>query len=544
MRLFLQLLPVMGKRIMLTFLCFQLIALPSYSQIITSILYSNSGLPTCGVGTSSVTDVFANTPVIQGLPHSSLISIDHEFIDYQPPGPPLLIPLYPPGFYDNSVTLGASLTRLVVDGQSSLSNYYTTNAYRIGYTFDPGYAYFITMNCSGWNPNDYMGVGMSWGDAQFTNQIGNTGTAMTSTFGSSSSGNTLDNNYLGNTFYSQYFFGSDPAVSTDLTSTPFSVGVSTTGLNIEALPSPNTGTSYTQPNVNVNFLMINSVAITQIPLIDPNTAPVCSSQSYSINSSWPVSWSVAPAGIASLSASGNSATLTKIADGFVTLTASLTGTDGRIYPVSIPSIQVGNPHISILSTKTNGAAFLATAGKIPGATYAWYLNGNLETGQTYYTCTDLIDCGVTSHLYATATTACGVSQTPTVGIFIKCNGGGTQSIASDSLTGKAAIYSLDKGSTSWSGKQPANGPSNIFAAYPNPTTGNVRISRSNVAAGDAKIYMIRVVNLTGEVRKELQYTKGVTEADINISDLENGLYIVQLYDNRSWEAHKVVLLKK
>jgi hypothetical protein len=110
----------------------------------------------------------------------------------------------------------------------------------------------------------------------------------------------VDDNFLDNPVYDEFLsFGSNPSFSS-LTTPALTVPSSTTGLNFEALP--------TKSGATTSYLEISGIYIAEIPLINSNTAPVCTTQSYSINNTanWPISWSVSPATLASVSGSGNS----------------------------------------------------------------------------------------------------------------------------------------------------------------------------------------------------------------------------------------------
>jgi len=514
----------------------QAITSPSYSQTFTSIVYANSGL------NQTDPDVFSSQPVIQGLTHNTLSEIPYgiEAIPYPDPvngGYSYTnIPISQPGFDGTSVSLGAKLTMVEVDyqnGSVGYNSYFATNAYSIGYTFNPGYWYHITVTYAGSKSNDFTGIGLNLGASQLTSQLSNTGSAMTSIYGTSSDGVTFDDSYLGNTFYSNIVPVSNNQAFTDLAIPAFTVEAATTGLNIEALPSP---------NHTLTYLKIKSITIVGVPFINLNTAPVCSSQTYSINSSWPVSWSVSPAGIANLTPAGNSVTMSATGNGYATLTASLTAPDGNAYQVNSQAIQVGNPPITITSSRTVGEAFLATATQVSGATYTWYLDGSEEIGQTGHTCTAVVDCGVRNMIYAVATTACGTSQTPQVLILVNCGGGGQQSAARDTLVGKSAVNPLITSPQS-PGDLKTNQSTSVFILSPNPTQGIVRISNSKQAYNQRKIYNVRVIDFQGKIRRSVEYAGGIDELSVNLSTLENGAYTIQVFDGRNWNSQHILLLR-
>ena len=100
--------------------------------------------------------------------------------------------------------------------------------------------------------------------------------------------------------------------------------------------------------------------------------------------------------------------------------------------------------------------------------------------------------------------------------------------------------------------------------YPNPSNGVVTISLQTVtpAGGMAravtkttpapatsttvvksKIYQVRVMDVTGIVRKTFRYPQGIGEVSVDLGGLTSGVYILQIYDNKTWTSRQVVLTK-
>jgi len=58
-----------------------------------------------------------------------------------------------------------------------------------------------------------------------------------------------------------------------------------------------------------------------------------------------------------------------------------------------------------------------------------------------------------------------------------------------------------------------------------------------------KIYRVKVFGVAGNVLKQFVYPAGSNAVSLDLSDLANGTYIIQAYDNYSWTSQQVVILK-
>ena len=524
--------PTMGRMTpVVVFLFFQMIAFPSWSQTVTTIDYTNSGLPNT---TSTGADVFANTPVINGLSHSTLSSLPWEYIFNGGNGvPDDEIFTAPPGFDGVSARLGASYTRVETDysdGSRTYRYFFVTDVCNIGYTFVPGYNYQIIMNYGGSKAYDFTGVGMSLGTPQLTNQLANTGEAMTADFGTSSSGVTVDDKFLGNTFYSDFLPIYDITAFTDLQVPPFSVGSPVTGLNIEALPTPNSGTTY---------LKIRSLSIIGLPPVTPTVFDLCTSGTYSINSSWPLTWSIAPDGIASITPSGNSVTVSKIANGIATLTANLTGPDGKVYTVNRPvrfgfagqpadfSIQADVPCVTgrIVVPSTFNAVPAQTA-----VTYHWSSGGLLIPG-TGSTMSKKFNPG-TYEVTAYAENVCGSSDETTVSFnVVSCSG--SQSTGSSALSDSASSLFAQGTATG------------IVKVSPNPAVGTMAVTlqapEGLLTPAGQEIKEIRIIDKTGRLIRRQLFPAGTKATTINLTGINPDIYLLQVNDGKTISTQKIMV---
>ena len=62
-----------------------------------------------------------------------------------------------------------------------------------------------------------------------------------------------------------------------------------------------------------------------------------------------------------------------------------------------------------------------------------------------------------------------------------------------------------------------------LSLYPNPTRGNMHVELGKVANN----LELQLVNLSGQVVKQARYVD-VAELELNMSDLESGIYIIQM----------------
>ena len=85
-----------------------------------------------------------------------------------------------------------------------------------------------------------------------------------------------------------------------------------------------------------------------------------------------------------------------------------------------------------------------------------------------------------------------------------------------------------------------------FRATPNPSLGNVTIStiqlatQSTESSNQTKIYQIKVIDQYGNVRKQYSYTAGITNTNINLSNLAGGIYIIQAFNGTTWVSQQVL----
>lgn len=229
----------------------------------------------------------------------------------------------------------------------------------------------------------------------------------------------------------------------------------------------------------------------------------CTNAVYSINAPTgaTITWSASPAGIVTLSTtSGLQTTLTKIGNGNVILTASVTNDCGTTNATKL--LVVGSPVGNIIIQRQGGTCYYQA--KI----------GSPQTGVTYQ-CSgdcDLLDPGQNYSVSFTMTNACGSST-------IQKSGTAPSAPSGCMWRPVAPIEKLKK-----------------IQVYPNPAHTNLHVNLpDSIDVTNAKI-IIR--DITGKKVSELLTVNKINI--INIENLNNGTYTVEIIDNKRRIIKKIV----
>jgi len=78
---------------------------------------------------------------------------------------------------------------------------------------------------------------------------------------------------------------------------------------------------------------------------------------------------------------------------------------------------------------------------------------------------------------------------------------------------------------------------------PNPTNGQVRIETTDIKTSKNYIKTIIVRNKLGKVFTKIELPKGVTQHTMNIGNLPNDIYLIDIFDGTGWRVHKLILQK-
>ena len=231
-----------------------------------------------------------------------------------------------------------------------------------------------------------------------------------------------------------------------------------------------------------------------------------------------VTWSVSPSGIVNITTTGNTATLTRVNDGVVTLTATISG-GCTSSPITVlkNDITVGHKPITGIYYNPNFSTGILNSGQsvcagtvrlvideTPQTTYTWQM---IYGSAPFTTTNNYVDVTLTQNenvsFSITATNPCG-----SIGRTINL-------IADDPSCG-GGFYR--------------------FSASPNPTTGDVQIK----ATGATTIKEIQVIDKFGNIKKAIKLSTNPKEHKINIADLPSDTYIIRIYDGKIWESIKVI----
>jgi lysyl endopeptidase len=264
-------------------------------------------------------------------------------------------------------------------------------------------------------------------------------------------------------------------------------------------------------------------------------ATVCNtSNNYTIPNLPPgssVVWSVSPVGNVTVNnPNALQTTITKVADGYVTLTATLTNCQGSI---TLPpkTVYVGSPYVNGVSTTYNVLKCIVRGYKftIPnsGATNFKWFSRNITQGtpfvqfkngpQNWATQGGDGSCDQTE-IKVETTNACNVGS-PTVYTF-----------PSD------LCPPFSDGSC---------GSARSITASPNPTSNNIEIAileDPNVKSKNKqalKIEMIRVINKEGEIKKTIK-GNNLAKMKIDISELPADIYNIIIFDGKTWISKQIV----
>ena len=81
---------------------------------------------------------------------------------------------------------------------------------------------------------------------------------------------------------------------------------------------------------------------------------------------------------------------------------------------------------------------------------------------------------------------------------------------------------------------------------PNPSQGNIYLQidqtqELKTSTRYNKIYKLEIIDSYGTIRKKFSYASGQTNLKINLGDLENGIYIVHLFNGAVWGYKQVII---
>ncbi len=230
-----------------------------------------------------------------------------------------------------------------------------------------------------------------------------------------------------------------------------------------------------------------------------------------------VQWQATPTGVVNInSPTSSQTTLTKTGNGIITLSAIITSACSGQITVPKDNIIVGSPppndiEVTLVDPYIGRIQVLIDP-PVPGATsYNWYKNGVLQN--TYHGAFAQIPitrnvCDVWYDISCAAINACGTSTQTHKNVYVPPCG-------------------------------------NSFMVSPNPATNSITISTSQTKTTSSKSNTfdeVRIFDLQGNLKKYQQYSQ-VNLASINISDLINGTYFIEITNGAYKERQQLIIQK-
>lgn len=246
------------------------------------------------------------------------------------------------------------------------------------------------------------------------------------------------------------------------------------------------------------------------------TNPLCTSAVFSIpgiSASSTVSWSSSPSGIVSITPNGQQATINKVSNGDVTITAIVNSCNSYS-----KSVHVGAPTVNI----------------------QYSINGQCNNGYQTWSLNATSTSTINSWQWTVDNPSSGswyIYNPNSASTFVDVSGGGGISVTATSSCG-----TTKDGVTIYS-----NCPHiRALIASPNPTTDNVTIhvAEQQVVTGQNKskamIYQLKVTDQFGTIEKQYKFSAGITNTNISLKGLISGIYTIQAFDGISWSSVKVI----
>jgi hypothetical protein len=244
------------------------------------------------------------------------------------------------------------------------------------------------------------------------------------------------------------------------------------------------------------------------------TIPICSVNSFVLNTnghpySGNVSWQSSNTAIATVSPSGNPATVTRIGNGLVTLTAAVAGCTSN----QNTTMQVAVGKVTPSPIRTGPSTIIDIevylSPEVLGATsYNWYKNGVVVSNQHRADADILLTCGVNTQIGVEAINSCGTSTRVFRTVNVSCNGPGG------------------------------------FLVAPNPATNQVTVSSAADVKNDSKAIrtfdLVNIYDFQGNLVKKQNFLK-VSQGTIDLTGLKDGVYFFEIVDGIQKEKQKVII---
>ena len=231
-----------------------------------------------------------------------------------------------------------------------------------------------------------------------------------------------------------------------------------------------------------------------------------------------VTWQATPAGIATPNTPNSTqTTLTKNANGLITLTATISNACGGAIAITKSNIEVGTATPSIVIhgiapyPNTEMDVEVVTNEPTP---YYWYVDNTL-VNTAYQKLVTINGGGCGFHtLKVVVSNTCGTASATT-----------TYSRACSAIIASP---------------NPTTG--DVIVALTEPTTQPSTETKTSVTSNATQrmIYQIIVTDQLGNNKKQYKYSSGISNAKVSLNGLISGMYTIQAFDGTNWNSVKVI----
>ncbi len=235
-----------------------------------------------------------------------------------------------------------------------------------------------------------------------------------------------------------------------------------------------------------------------------------------------VSWISSNTSIATVTSTGNPATLTKTGDGTLTLTATVNGVNCLSNNAALKSVAVGAP-------QANNISLWNSAGSITIGQPVGFVAGYPPANRCQIQSTEWQVLNMGYSIY-TGNFPCEPDNETSKNIFLESEG---------TAYVQARIQN-SCGWSNWSAAVPIQVSSGYyFLVSPNPATSTIAVSPK--ATTTDEISEIRIYDNMGNLKKQMRYSKGTKRTQLNIGDLGNGYYFIEVIASQKRDRQQLII---
>jgi hypothetical protein len=230
-----------------------------------------------------------------------------------------------------------------------------------------------------------------------------------------------------------------------------------------------------------------------------------------------IAWSTSNSSVATVPAgsSGTSVVVTGTGNGTVQVKATVTQCTFVNSVFLNMSVGLPAPTLAITGADDNCPFVTANTTTLSGSSgFTWTLDAVVQS--IHRSTISFQNLPGSHYICVTYTNSCGTS--PQTCGYSSCPAGGGMLLASPN---------------------PGNG---IFTISVN-TSARTQTAKTAGVAGTGRFFRIRVSDQSGNIRKEFSYPSGVSRTTIDLSNLPNGIYILQTFNNKTWNSTQLVIAR-